>query len=44
MEEDNPLTNYLADHPRMIGVVFMIGLLLMQASTAMGAGSATSGP
>ncbi|WP_267639826.1 DUF7503 family protein [Haloarchaeobius amylolyticus] len=45
MEEDNDtLANYLAEHPRMIGVLFMIGLLLMQASPVVAGNSATSGP
>ncbi|WP_439026666.1 DUF7503 family protein [Haloarchaeobius sp. DT45] len=45
MEADNDtLATYLAEHPRMIGVLFMIGLLLMQASTVAASNSAHTGP
>lgn len=33
MSETNAFTNYLADNPRLIGVVFTICLLLSQAGT-----------
>ncbi|MCT9097018.1 hypothetical protein [Haloarchaeobius sp. HME9146] len=45
MEEDNDtLANYLAEHPRMIGVLFMIGLLLMQAAPVAAGNSTNVGP
>ncbi|WP_435333174.1 DUF7503 family protein [Haloarchaeobius sp. TZWWS8] len=43
MQDNNTLKNYLADHPRMIGVLFMIGLLLMQASPVIAA-DGSAGP
>lgn len=45
MSEDNKLQTYLAEHPRMIGVLFTLMLLLTQAGSAMGgAGTSTMGP
>ncbi|WP_435318647.1 DUF7503 family protein [Haloarchaeobius sp. TZWSO28] len=45
MQEDNDtLANYLAEHPRMIGVLFMIGLLLMQASPVAAGNGGIVGP
>ena len=42
---DESMKDYLADHPRMIGALFTILLLLSQASTALGAGTtANPGP
>ncbi|MFC7045417.1 hypothetical protein ACFQH6_08370 [Halobacteriaceae archaeon GCM10025711] len=34
---DTDLREYLAENPRMIGVLFMLTLLLSQAGNAMGA-------
>ena len=45
MSENNSLKAYLADHPRMIGALFTLMLLLTQAGNAMGAGAqVTTGP
>ena len=45
MEADNDtLANYLAEHPRMIGVLFMIGLLLMQAAPVAAGNDVGMGP
>ncbi|WP_423986658.1 DUF7503 family protein [Haladaptatus sp.] len=42
---ENDLKAYLAEHPRMIGVLFTICLLLLQSGNAMGAVyNATNGP
>ncbi len=39
------MTDYLANHPRMIGVLFTLMLLLSQAGTvAAGGGSTYPGP
>ena len=35
---------FLAEHPRMIGVLFTVLLLLSQAGSAMGQGSTQIGP
>ncbi|WP_423745850.1 DUF7503 family protein [Haladaptatus sp. SPP-AMP-3] len=44
MSEDN-LQSYLAQHPRMIGVLFAICLLLMQAgNTSAAVALMTNGP
>jgi len=38
-EETNPIADYLNDHPRMIGALFTLSLLLSQAGSAVaGAG------
>ncbi|MFB6303281.1 MAG: hypothetical protein ABEH78_10540 [Haloferacaceae archaeon] len=47
MSEDTTsgLASYLKDHPRMMGVLFTLTLLLSQAGTAVaGNAGATSGP
>lgn len=47
MSDDNDgLTAYLAEHPRMIGVLFTITLLLSQATPVLagGSGGTTGGP
>ena len=45
MSEKGTMSDWLSEHPRMIGVLFMIGLLLMQASPVMATGaSASPGP
>lgn len=44
-ENDNALAAYLEEHPRMIGTLFTITLLLSQAgSVAAGNASTISGP
>lgn len=44
MSEDN-LKDYLAEHPRMIGVLFTMFLLLSQAGNALaGSNGAVAGP
>lgn len=40
-----PMANFLKDHPRWIGVLFTMTLLLMQAGMTVGAeGATTAGP
>lgn len=42
---DNDIASYLAEHPRMIGVLFTMMLLLTQAgNAAAGGGSTLIGP
>lgn len=41
---EHPLHTYLAQHPRMIGTLFLLGMLLLQAGPAMAAGSTIGGP
>ena len=42
---DTTMGEFLSEHPRMIGVLFTITLLLSQAGTAVAAGgSSLSGP
>jgi hypothetical protein len=41
MSETNAIQDYLADHPRMIGALFMLCLLLSQAG-AVAAGNGTT--
>lgn len=42
---DRSMQKYLANHPRMIGVLFSMVLLLSQAGSAVAGGtSATAGP
>lgn len=43
-EESTTLEAYLADHPRMIGVLFMLLLVLVQAGTVAAGSSANAGP
>ena len=40
---DNTVTQYLADHPKMSGVLFTMLMLLSQAGTVM-AGHGTTNP
>ncbi|GAA0200885.1 hypothetical protein ACFFQF_01380 [Haladaptatus pallidirubidus] len=40
-ESNDTLTTYLAENPRMIGVLFTICLLLTQAGNAAAAGGGT---
>ncbi|WP_224333633.1 DUF7503 family protein [Haloprofundus halobius] len=42
MSEHNPVAEFLADHPRMSGALFMICLLLSQAG-AVAAGAVAAG-
>lgn len=45
MSENNPLRSYLAENPRMIGVLFTISMLLTQAGNVIaGNGGSVSGP
>lgn len=42
---DSSITEYLTDNPRMIGVLFTVSLLLMQAGTvAANHGAVDGGP
>lgn len=43
MSENNALVEYLADHPRMTGVLFTICLLLSQAGTVIAGNGSTTG-
>lgn len=45
-DDGSGLTTYLAEHPRMIGVLFTITLLLSQATPVMAGGTngTTAGP
>lgn len=38
---ESTITSYLAEHPRMIGVVFTLMLVLSQAGSAAGANSSS---
>lgn len=40
---DNPVAEFLAEHPKMCGVVFTACLLLTQATPVL-AGGSTNGP
>lgn len=45
MSTKDSMTDYLASHPRMIGALFTLMLLLGQSGTALaGNGSSTVGP
>jgi hypothetical protein len=44
-EDNNAVSNWLAEHPKMTGVLFTMMLLLTQAGSAVAAnGTATAGP
>lgn len=43
-ETDDAMTNWLAEHPRMTGVLFTMLLLLTQAGTVAANNSAVAGP
>jgi hypothetical protein len=43
MSEYNTLSEFLAEHPRMSGVLFMICLLLTQAGTVIAGNGSTTG-
>lgn len=45
MSEDSTISRYLAAHPRMLGALFTLLVLLNTAGTVVGGpGSATAGP
>jgi hypothetical protein len=44
LENDSTVTNFLAKHPKMTGVLFTMLLLVTQAGTAVAGGSASMGP
>lgn len=45
MSDKGTMSDWLSEHPRMIGVLFMIGLLLMQAAPVVATGAeASPGP
>ncbi|WP_256301114.1 DUF7503 family protein [Haloarchaeobius salinus] len=45
MSNKGTMSDWLSEHPRMIGVLFMIGLLLMQAAPVVATGAeASPGP
>jgi hypothetical protein len=46
MSEDDAsgLASYLKEHPRMMGALFTMALLLSQAGTVAASNGATSGP
>jgi hypothetical protein len=41
---ENTLKAYLAEHPKLTGVLFTIMLLLSQAGTVLGGTSGSAGP
>ncbi|WP_200862293.1 DUF7503 family protein [Candidatus Halobonum tyrrellensis] len=43
-ETTDATTNWLANHPKMMGVLFTAMLLLSNAGNAMAAASTTAGP
>lgn len=44
MSDETSMKAYLADHPRMIGVLFTMTLLLSQAGAVAAGGSNIAGP
>jgi hypothetical protein len=44
MSAKDSMTEYLAEHPRMIGVLFTLFVLLSQAGTAVAGSSSQIGP
>ena len=44
MSDDSTVTAYLAEHPKMTGVLFTTMLLLSQAGSVAAAGASTPGP
>lgn len=44
MSDDNPVTAYLAQHPKACGIVFTMCMLLASAGNAAASGSVTAGP
>ncbi|MFC7068869.1 DUF7503 family protein [Halobaculum lipolyticum] len=43
-ESDTTMTEFLADHPRMMGALFTLVLLLSSAGSVAGSQAATAGP
>ncbi|WP_435066056.1 DUF7503 family protein [Halobaculum sp. EA56] len=43
-ESDVTMSEWLADHPRMMGALFTLVLLLSSAGSAVGSGGAVAGP
>ena len=43
-ESDSRMASFLKDHPRFIGVLFTLAVLLTQAGTVVASGSGYSGP
>ncbi|SDR12101.1 DUF7503 family protein [Natronobacterium texcoconense] len=44
MSDTDTMTNYLAQHPRMIGALFTLFVLLSQAGTAAASSASQVGP
>ncbi|WP_435152254.1 DUF7503 family protein [Haladaptatus sp. DFWS20] len=44
MSQNNAVGEYLAQHPRMIGVLFTLSALLMQVGSVLADNGANSGP
>ncbi|WP_255197786.1 DUF7503 family protein [Halorarius litoreus] len=44
MSDDNAFRNYLAENPKMTGVLFTILLLLTQAGSVAAGSASTAGP
>ena len=44
MSDSNSMSEYLANHPRMIGALFTLFVLLSQAGTAAAGASSQVGP
>ena len=44
MSDDNKAVAWLAEHPKMTGVLFTMMLLLSQAGSAVAVGSDAAGP
>ena len=44
MSDDNKAVAWLAEHPKMTGVLFTMMLLLSQAGSVAAVGNAASGP
>ncbi|MFQ3318870.1 MAG: hypothetical protein ACI8UR_000532 [Natronomonas sp.] len=42
--DNNAVSNFLAEHPKMTGVLFTMMLLLTQAGSVAANGTATAGP
>ncbi|MFC7096259.1 DUF7503 family protein [Halobaculum marinum] len=43
-DNDTTMSTWLAEHPRMMGALFTLVLLLSSAGNAMAVSSATAGP
>lgn len=44
MSENNAMSEFLAEHPKMVGALFTMTLLLSQMGGVAGQGAATAGP